>query len=118
MKVQALIILFVVQVSSMTTKEPIENERFRFRYDPQSMILMAINHHKCYLYATSGSESTDVHTTTGLHLLELKIITLIDDDTATYTSITHDALKAESKVLGHVCHNPNNTIYQLTVPNS
>lgn len=25
------------QVSSMTTKEPIENERFRFRYDPQSV---------------------------------------------------------------------------------
>ena len=34
-------------------------------------IMAAMTHHKCYLYTMVGTESADVHTTHGLHLLEV-----------------------------------------------
>lgn len=34
-------------------------------------MMAAMTHHKCYLYTMAGTESADVHTTHGLHLLEV-----------------------------------------------
>merc|ERR1711860_293111 len=85
------------------THEPIEQDKHSFKYDPRSHHMMVVNHKACYIYQMSAQESQDVHTTHGLHTLEIKLITMIDDTTATYQSLSHDQLMAMSQLLAHSC---------------
>ncbi|XP_063403351.1 uncharacterized protein LOC134687189 [Mytilus trossulus] len=95
------------------THEPAVTESFGFKYDPHSHMMAAMTHHKCYLYTMVGTESADVHTTHGLHLLETKLITMVDDTTMTYSTMTHDELTAVSKLLSHSCNKAGWTTYKL-----
>ncbi|XP_063402028.1 uncharacterized protein LOC134686291 [Mytilus trossulus] len=85
------------------TREPVEADKHYFKYDPTSHLMMAVNAKACYIYTMSSQESMDVHTVHGLHALEIKLITMIDDATATFQSITHDNLTTMSKSLAHSC---------------
>ncbi|XP_071135035.1 uncharacterized protein [Mytilus edulis] len=125
MKVAVVLSLFIVQVFAMTTKHhghhsgpthpPAVHETFAFRYDPLSSTVVAKVGHICYVYKATGSELTEVHTAHGLHTIEMTVIKMIDDKTATYTTMTTLDMTTLSKTQSHLCtaHNAHPTIFKL-----
>ncbi|CAC5378850.1 unnamed protein product [Mytilus coruscus] len=95
------------------TKEPAETDSFSFKYDPLKHLMVAMTHHKCYIYTVMGTESTDVHTSHGLHLLETKLITMVDDSSMTYSSMSHDEVTAASKLFARSCNKSGMTTFKL-----
>ncbi|XP_052068928.1 uncharacterized protein LOC127708125 [Mytilus californianus] len=90
-----------------------EIENFIFRYDPSSHVMVAITHHKCYVYRMSDTESVDVHTSHGLHQLETKLITMVDNTSAAYVTMSHDELTALSKSSARTCNRVGWTTHKL-----
>ncbi|XP_063446624.1 cadherin EGF LAG seven-pass G-type receptor 2-like [Mytilus trossulus] len=90
-----------------------ETENFIFRYDPISHVMVAITNHKCYVYSMSDTESVDVHTSYGLHLLEIKLINMAYNTSATYITISHDELTALSKSTARLCNRVGWTTHKL-----
>ncbi|CAG2237928.1 CDH23 [Mytilus edulis] len=92
-----------------------ETEKFMFRYEPNSHVMVAITHHKCYVYRMSDTESVDVHTAYGLHQLETKIITMVDSTSATYVIMSHDELTSLSKSSARTCNRVGWTTHKLNI---
>ncbi|CAG2218651.1 CDH23 [Mytilus edulis] len=90
-----------------------ETEKFTFRYEPISHVMVAITHPKCYVYIMSDTESVDVHTSYGLHKLETKIITMVDSTSATYVTMSHDELTSLSKSSARTCNRVGWTTHKL-----
>ncbi|XP_063446627.1 cadherin-23-like [Mytilus trossulus] len=92
-----------------------ETEKFMFRYEPNSHVMVAITHHECYVYSMSDTESVDVHTSQGLHQLETKIISMVDSTTATYVTMSHDELTSLSKSSARTCNRVGWTTHKLNI---
>lgn len=95
------------------SREPAVTDSFSFKYDPVTHMIAALTHHKCYIYTMSADESTAVHTAHGLHMLETKLINMVDDTTQTYTTMSHADVTAASKSLATFCNHQGNTAYKL-----
>uniref|UniRef100_K1Q816 Uncharacterized protein n=1 Tax=Magallana gigas TaxID=29159 RepID=K1Q816_MAGGI len=53
------------------THEPNVNESFLFHYDAHSHTLVVKTQRHCYLYLLTADQQTSVHTSTGLHAIEV-----------------------------------------------
>ncbi|XP_071136351.1 uncharacterized protein [Mytilus edulis] len=95
-----------------TVEHPVK-ESFAFRYDPNMHLMLASQRHKCFIYTMNGQESTEVHTPHGLHELEKTIITIIDDTSRTFSTMSHDAVMAASKTFAHLCNRNGTTTFKL-----
>ncbi|CAG2231893.1 unnamed protein product [Mytilus edulis] len=76
-------------------------------------LMLASQRHKCFIYTMNGQESTEVHTPHGLHELEKSIITIIDDTSRTFSTMSHDAVMAASKTFAHQCNKNGTTTFKL-----
>ncbi|XP_071137046.1 uncharacterized protein [Mytilus edulis] len=95
-----------------TVEHPVK-ESFAFRYDPNMHLMLASQRHKCFIYTMNGQESTEVHTPHGLHELEKTIITIIDDTSRTFSTMSHDAVMAASNSFAHLCNRNGTTTFKL-----
>ncbi|XP_063404325.1 uncharacterized protein LOC134687799 [Mytilus trossulus] len=93
------------------------SDSFVFRYDPNTHLMLASQHQKCFIYTMNGQESTEVHTPHGLHELEKSIITIIDayiyDTSRTFITMSQDAVMAASKTFAHLCNKNGTTTFKL-----
>ncbi|XP_078315217.1 uncharacterized protein LOC144619846 [Crassostrea virginica] len=103
-----LLFLSLVSVvySATTTHHPhnghIINEALSFHYDSATHIVAMKTHHHCYLYVLNAHEQQTVHTSTGLHAIEKKIIDLVDSH-GTTVHFTAQDVNLLSHGLGKFC---------------
>ncbi|XP_076075789.1 uncharacterized protein LOC143046519 [Mytilus galloprovincialis] len=108
-----LLIMIQPIATAMTPHNTIASDNFMFRYDSTSHVMVVILQHTCYVYIASDTESVDLHTSHGIHQLEIKLITMVYSTSATYVTLSHDELTALSKSTARFCNRVGWTSHKL-----